>query len=492
MSPLPSTHQGALRKRPGPIVALIGLLSLALAGAPACAHRPDTEEVRVDAVNLLDAAQNSIEDGRPGTPPSGWVSQGNADIARSGAFAAIGEASMRVVDSLQDPVYVDASRTIRVGTSPATDGVPVQEGHVYAGSLEVTSPTESSPVRCELRWYDENGAIVRTDPGEEVTEVPSEWTRAGCTAPAPDGAAYAALRVHIRDADLGDTHYVDDAWLVDNTDGGDDTATTTPEPSTPEPPTAPQPPASSTPEAPTAPRPSGVPDLGTPVVGAPTEQSTGPAVANPQRVGTVEVSDGQSVTLTDVIADRLVVHGGGQLTATRVRVEGAVVVVPQVGVAPSKLHLTDSAVTSGMTVNASDSRGNLYWSGNVPVDIVVSGSWIHHPHGSGPSHTEALAGFGWPTGARFIHSTFIQDGPHNDTATATINWHGTNSLFDGCYFGWANSTAAYFTIYVEGNGNTVRNSALEIGLADYVFPDSSPRATYTGNTDATSGALLAL
>ena len=139
-----------------------------------------------------------------------------------------------------------------------------------------------------------------------------------------------------------------------------------------------------------------------------------------------------------------------------------------------------------------DSGGNLHWGGEVPVDVSVSNSWVHHPQGDGRYHTEALAGFGWPRGARFTNTAFVQAGPFNATATATINWHGADTVFDNCYFGWSSGVAAYYTVYVEGRNNVVKGSRLQNGLASYVYPDSSPKATYSGNADAATGAPLNL
>jgi hypothetical protein len=222
--------------------------------------------------------------------------------------------------------------------------------------------------------------------------------------------------------------------------------------------------------------------------GVPTSSSTGPRVANPPSIGRLEVTGSQSIS--DVVVDSIVVHAGGQLTATNVRVTGSVVVLPRVGAATTKLHLVDSAVHASLNVNVVDGAGNLYWGGEVPVDVVVSGSWIYEPQGDGTYHTEALAAFGWPRGATFIGSTFVQGGPFNATATATINWHGADTVFDGCYFGWSGGIAAYYTVYVEGRNNVMRNSRLEAGLAGHVYPDSNPPATYTNNTDALTGAPI--
>ena len=125
----------------------------------------------------------------------------------------------------------------------------------------------------------------------------------------------------------------------------------------------------------------------------------------------------------------------------------------------------------------------------VPVDIEVSNSWIRHPQGSGSDHTQALAGFGWPTGATFEHTTFRLQGPMNGTGTAPVFWHGQDTLFDDCYFGYEDGVGSYYTVYVRGTDNLVRNSSFEKGAASYIYPNSShPMATYTGNVDAHTGA----
>jgi hypothetical protein len=228
-----------------------------------------------------------------------------------------------------------------------------------------------------------------------------------------------------------------------------------------------------------------------PAAPIPSATNTGPRIANPQNVGDVVVEANRSLTLTDVVADSILVWGGGQLTATNIRVTGSLVVFPRVNGNLTKLSLTNSAVHDGLTINTTDSQGNLYWGSEVPVNVLVSGAWINRSQGSGSDHTEALAGFGWPRGARFENTTFVQVGPFNGTATAVINWHGADSVFTGCNFIWSNGKAAYYTLYVEGRNNLVTNSRLDKGLSSYVYPSSSPKATYTSNRDASTGAIIA-
>ncbi len=225
--------------------------------------------------------------------------------------------------------------------------------------------------------------------------------------------------------------------------------------------------------------------------GIATEENTGPTGSHPQSVGEIVVEAGQSKNLSNVIVDSIIVRAGGELFADHIKVTGSVVLLPQMGVAPATLRMKSSSVYAGITINAVDAAGNLDWNNDVPVDVVVEDSWIRHPQGSGTDHTEALAGFGWPKGAQFIRATFIQLGPFNATATTTINWHGVNTVFDGCYFGWGDQgVAAYYTVYVEGSNNIVKNSRMEKGQADYIYPDSDPKATYQNNVDAVSDAAI--
>ena len=219
----------------------------------------------------------------------------------------------------------------------------------------------------------------------------------------------------------------------------------------------------------------------------PTEATTGPTVANPAHLGNIVVREADTRVIDQAIVSRLEVHPGGTIIATNVRVEGAVVVVPRPGQAITKLHLDNVAVTNGMTVNVTSGSG-LYWGAPVPVDIKVSNSWIRHPQGSGSDHTQALAGFGYPTGATFTNTTFILDGPFNGTGTAPVFWHGQDTTFDNCYFGVDKGLASYYTVYVRGANNLVRNSTFEKAKGGYIYPNSDkPMATYVGNVDAHTG-----
>ena len=215
-------------------------------------------------------------------------------------------------------------------------------------------------------------------------------------------------------------------------------------------------------------------------------------MANPQNVGDVVIQANQSLSLTDVVANSILIWGGGKLTATNIKVTGSVVVFPLVNGNVTKLHLIDSSVGDSLVINTIDAQGNLYTGSEVPVDVLVSGSYIYAPQGSGSEHTEALRAFGFNRGSRFENTTFVQQGPFNGTATAVINWHGADTVFTNCNFLWANGVAAYYTVYVEGRNNLVTNSRLSKGSASYVYPSSSPKATYTSNRDASTSTMISL
>jgi hypothetical protein len=226
------------------------------------------------------------------------------------------------------------------------------------------------------------------------------------------------------------------------------------------------------------------PDPGFDRVDAPSDTSTGPTTATPEQLGPLVVED--AMVVTEAVIESVTVKPGGHLTATNVRILGSVL-VSTTREELAGLELVASAVHGGLTVHGVDADGELEWDEAIPVDLEVIGSWIHHPQGEEPAHTEALAGFGWPQGARFDGTTFVQAGPFNGTATAVVNWHGHDTTFDGCYFGWGDGVAAYYTLYVDGPGNVVRRSHARQGLAGYVYPESSVMAHYPDLIDLETG-----
>ena len=484
---------------------LAALASLATVGfvATACGAYPNGPDSDFVVANLLDDQQNSLEEPAAAPDQLGWETQGNAAIDRTDGTASTGDASLRVLASSSDPIHVDDSGDVRVATSTSTRGVRVSAGEVYAGWLDVTSSSTRTRVRCELRWYDDTGAIIDTDEGPQLVEMPSMWTTPFCFGRAPEDALFGALRLHITDASRDDAYYLDNAWMIQVTgvpSGGD---LPVPDPAAPTA-GAPAPTSTSTTAAPTT---TVAPTTAAPTTAAPTtaapsptptqpvapsgshpgEADTGPTGEGTRNLGSVVVRSGEVRNIDNAVVDRLEVHPGGTIVATNVRVNGAVVVVPRPGQAITKLHLDNVAVTNGMTVNVTSGSG-LYWGAPVPVDIKVSNSWIRHPQGSGSDHTQALAGFGYPTGATFTNTTFILDGPFNGTGTAPVFWHGQDTTFDNCHFGFDKGLASYYTVYVRGANNLVRNSTFEKGVANHIYPNSDkPMATYIGNVDADTG-----
>lgn len=222
----------------------------------------------------------------------------------------------------------------------------------------------------------------------------------------------------------------------------------------------------------------------------PTLESTGPTVVNPPYVGSVAVRAGETRTISESVISGITVYPGGSLTLENVKITGWTYIMSRYGDGTTKFHMDNSSISGGMRVTTVDSSENLDWNHQVYGDVEVNDSWIRYPQGSGTQHTEALSSFGWPDGSVFNHTTFIQDGPFNGTATATINWHGVNTVFDNCYFGWQNGVAAWYTVYVAGSNNIVRNSSMESGRGSYIYPDSSPAATYINNIDAFTGSAI--
>lgn len=225
----------------------------------------------------------------------------------------------------------------------------------------------------------------------------------------------------------------------------------------------------------------------------PTPTNTGPRVANPQRyTERIHVYSGEVRDFTDTVINSIFVHPGGQVTIKNSKIEGAVFAYAEKSSKKTKLHISDSSVFGGLRADVITSSGNLDWS-EVPIDLVVSGTYIYHPQGNRANgdHTEAVAGFGWPKGARFERSTFVQQGPMNYTATGTINWSGVDTVFDTIWFDWTDGTAAFWTTYIKGRNNVVKNSYFAKGLGDgYAFSDDGTPATYINNRDLKTGQIL--
>jgi hypothetical protein len=235
----------------------------------------------------------------------------------------------------------------------------------------------------------------------------------------------------------------------------------------------------------------------------PSEATTGPRVADPERIDPFEVAE--PMTISDVVvAGNVLVRPGADLVLDHVEVEGTIVFVVAPFQPKTKLH-ADGVVASGLYATTTTNGGDVYdldYKGpgsEVPAELVVTNSYFNNPPAAPPDHTEALAGFGWIKGARFVNTAFIQQGPNNLTQTAAVNWHGSDTVFERCYFGWdpSGEPAAFYAVYVSGPRNVVRDSEMEIGMdgGGYIYPDpdkGGDPASYSGNVDAFSGDPVTL
>ena len=165
---------------------------------------------------------------------------------------------------------------------------------------------------------------------------------------------------------------------------------------------------------------------------------------------------------------------------------------------PVNARIDRSTFLNSLQISPVNASGNLDWVNTWDFPVTVTNSFVYAAQGpcdgdlASCGHTTALAGWGRPRGVTFTNTAFVQAGPFNGTATATINYHGADTVFDGCWFHWENGTAAWYTVYLTGPNNLIRNSRFERGRGSYVYPASEPPATYIGNTDIFSGELAGL
>lgn len=226
----------------------------------------------------------------------------------------------------------------------------------------------------------------------------------------------------------------------------------------------------------------------------PTFSNTGPRVSNPQVISGNQFVGNGTLSLVDVVVDGTIFVDNGTVILDHVRVTRGVIARPRTNGAIVKVHILDSSLGATLDIGLTDpSNGNLAHGATMPVDLLVQDSYVRTVQGSSDDHTEAVAGWGYSQGARFLNVALVQEGPFNGTATATMNWHGRDTVFDGCWFHWGGtSAAAYYTVYVDGPNNLVQNSALEAAVGDYVYPGSPTQATYVNNRDFDTGAVLTL
>ncbi len=180
--------------------------------------------------NLLTEAQANFE-----SADLGWTSQGNTDLQRTESKSFNGAGSLQV--TVERDEYADASRTARAGTPQYSSALNAEAGRSYEAGFRVAPSGVPSAVRCELRWYDTDSRILRTDEGPFVTEIAGKWVEPTCRAIAPPGTARVALRTFVLNADYGDVHYLDAAWLAVAASTTEPTPAPTPDP----PPSSPEP-----------------------------------------------------------------------------------------------------------------------------------------------------------------------------------------------------------------------------------------------------------
>ncbi|MCA9344594.1 hypothetical protein KC946_02050 [Candidatus Saccharibacteria bacterium] len=135
-------------------------------------------------------------------------------------------------------------------------------------------------------------------------------------------------------------------------------------------------------------------------------------------------------------------------------------------------------------------------SGSYP--LIIKNSVLIADYITQPAHSEALQ---TPddvsvSGMQFINTVFaVRAGPLDNTGiTATINFKGRNSTFDGCYFLWEGDppVPAWYSVEIGGPNNVVKNSWFEKGVAGYDTngkPDLDS-ASYINNKDYNTGQVL--
>lgn len=112
-----------------------------------------------------------------------------------------------------------------------------------------------------------------------------------------------------------------------------------------------------------------------------------------------------------------------------------------------------------------------------------------------PAHSEALqtSDDNYTTGMRFINTVFmVEAGPLQNTGiSATVNFHGIDAVFDGCYFLWDGEppVPAYYSAIFMGTDITVKNSWFEKGQGGYIDTQGY-QITNINNKDISTKELI--
>lgn len=205
---------------------------------------------------------------------------------------------------------------------------------------------------------------------------------------------------------------------------------------------------------------------------------------------------GQTFNLTDCEVERVVVYinGGGSTLSLN---EMPTINMDYVDINDSvqtlnaaKFNVNHSYINNGMQLVLKD-----YWAPFItgPAPYNFSNTAIYGHYEVQPSHTEAMHVADYGSGYRFTNVAFIQQGGsiNNSGVTAVINFHGNDTVFDGCWFLWDGPAPTYHTVYIDGQNTIVKNSWFDSG-AGYVYPSSEHMATYQNNRNVDTGALLNL
>lgn len=204
---------------------------------------------------------------------------------------------------------------------------------------------------------------------------------------------------------------------------------------------------------------------------------------------------GQTFSMTDCeITGRIFIYinGGGSTLSTN---DMPIINLDHVDVTGGIIALNAAKLTADYSYITGSQIGlKDYWAPfiSAPAPYVFTNSIFYGAYASQPTHTEALHVGDYGTGYRFTNVAFIQGGGPlaNSGVTATINFHGNDTIFDGCWFIWEGETPAYFTAYIDGQNTVVKNSWFASAPAGYVYPDSSYRATYENNRDIQTGQVI--
>lgn len=129
-----------------------------------------------------------------------------------------------------------------------------------------------------------------------------------------------------------------------------------------------------------------------------------------------------------------------------------------------------------------------------PFPGSFSNSVFHQVWEADVFHSEALHVAGWGTGLRFTNVAFVIDGGNISVGgyTATINFHATEAVFDGCYFLSNGTPATYVAAAIEGANVIVKNSWLDDRIASVYTGTNFTDATYQNNKGYPSGNPLTL